>query len=652
MKPQTFNQLLKQRPKEKWALYIGLNMSGVDDLAVQGGEDPANLHVTLLYGYFQPKGSKEDAENIVEQSIESIEDLIPEDIKFDAMGRFEASESSDGKDVIFARVKAGQLEEAHEALQQALEKHGLKVEKTFPEYNPHMTLKYIEPGQDYPLEPIDKTGSIKEIIISVSPKEDINKTENPQTFNILKADDEKRLVFGWANVAFTADGQQIVDLQEDIIDTEDLEEAVYKYVLEFRDGGEEHIPTMRKKASLVESVMFTKEKMKAMGIPEGIVPEGWWIGFYVKDDAAWELVKNGTYQMFSIEGTAIREKVEDDVTKAAYDEWLENNLDKFESGEDERNFANWKSEYGRARDATDVDYIGTIYDLYRKNGKADSKTDRVAKTFAEVISKFNPWHDSLGRFTSGGSSAAFMTIRTKDPKKQHWADMAVAREKLKDSGGAAPAKPNAKPQETKPKAEKKPTVAGVERGEPMTREQANEGRVNPNFNQGGGYRINCQSCVVAFEARLRGYDVKTLPNTRGSKLSELARNTRLAWKDPKTGKHPDFMQDESVSTPKKCRTWLENTIKSGERYTFQHLWKGRSRSGHIISLDRDTDGSLRLYDPQNGKTYKGADIDDYLSQIKYKTTVMGMKLSTAPKVLRVDNLEFNPDFTDHIMEAS
>ena len=146
--------------------------------------------------------------------------------------------------------------------------------------------------------------------------EPIYKAENPQQFNIFKTDSDKRLVFGWANIAVTADGEQLEDLQKDIIDPEDLEESVYKYVLGFRDGGEEHNPTLRKKASLVESVMFTKEKMKAMGIPEGILPEGWWVGFYVKDDRAWELIKNGTYKMFSIEGKAIREPVRDEIGKA------------------------------------------------------------------------------------------------------------------------------------------------------------------------------------------------------------------------------------------------------------------------------------------------------------------------------------------------
>lgn len=173
------------------------------------------------------------------------------------------------------------------------------------------------------------------------------------SFSIYKADEDKRLIFGWASVAVRTDGEQVVDLQKDMIDTEDLEEAVYDYVLEFRDSGEEHIADLRKKGRMVESVIFTKEKMKAMGIPEGTVPEGWWIGFYIDDDDAWEKVKNGTYQMFSIEGQGVREEVKDpepEVTKS------------------------------------------------------------VAKSFKEIIEKYNPYHDKLGRFTSGNGGGA-ATVR-------------------------------------------------------------------------------------------------------------------------------------------------------------------------------------------------------------------------------------------------
>lgn len=49
------------------------------------------------------------------------------------------------------------------------------------------------------------------------------------------------------------------------------------------------------------------------------------------------------------------------------------------------------------------------------------------KTFEEIV-KFNPYHDAKGRFTTA-NGAASMTVRTKDPNKQKWADKAVARAK-------------------------------------------------------------------------------------------------------------------------------------------------------------------------------------------------------------------------------
>lgn len=223
--------------------------------------------------------------------------------------------------------------------------------------------------------------------------------DNFLDFNISKSDEEKRLVFGWALVSATADGQQIIDHQGDIVDQDELEEGAYEYVLNFRDAGEEHIGTLRKKARMVESVVFTEEKLKAMGIPLGTVPYGWWIGFYVDDDDTWEKIKSGHYKMFSIEGKAVREPVDEPLAKNAFDEWLEDNLDKFKTEKDEIDFANWKSEFGTPKNATDVDVVDMIYSEYRKN--------TVAKTFNEIL-KFNPYHDSKGRFTSGsGGFASF-----------------------------------------------------------------------------------------------------------------------------------------------------------------------------------------------------------------------------------------------------
>lgn len=244
------------------------------------------------------------------------------------------------------------------------------------------------------------------------------KSSDNNNFHIAKADEDQRLVFGWALVSERTDGETIIDHQGDIVDPDELEKGAYEYVLKFRDAGEEHIGTLRKKAKMVESCVFTPEKMKALGIPEGTVPVGWWIGFHVDDDRTWELIKNGTYNMFSIEGKAVREPVNEPVAKNAYDEWLESNLDNFSGEKDERDFANWKSKHGTPKYATDIDVVDMLYEEYRGN--------TVAKTFSEVL-KFNPYHDKLGRFTSGsgGNYASF----TYAPGKSKAHDNAIAREK-------------------------------------------------------------------------------------------------------------------------------------------------------------------------------------------------------------------------------
>ena len=177
-------------------------------------------------------------------------------------------------------------------------------------------------------------------------------------FAITKVADEQQIVLGWANVSVTADGTPVEDLQLDIIETEELERAAYDYVLEFRDSGKEHDPSMRKKGRLVESVVFTDDKLKAMGTPRGTVPLGWWIGFKIEDKSTWDKVKKGEYTMFSIEGTGEREPIE----KVSH------------------------------------------------NPKA--------MTFDEIL-KFNPNHDELGRFTSGpGGASGAKTTSSKMSRKQ------------------------------------------------------------------------------------------------------------------------------------------------------------------------------------------------------------------------------------------
>lgn len=359
-----FSDILKQnKEKPKCSLYIGLNLHGgsISDLKIEGGENTEDYHVTLVWGLFNPRSDIDDTVCRIQDVMKLVPKLLPRSLAFFHEQRFEASESSDGKDVIVAKVAHHSLDQAHNVALELLKREHINLEMTFPDYVPHMTLAYIEPDTEYELRTFNKVGYIRDITVCIKDNvtheklyervyemKDNNDHFPNSSFYITKADADKRLVFGWALVSATKEGETIIDRQGDIVDQEDLEEGAYEYVLNFRDAGEEHIGTLRKKARMVESVVFTEEKLKAMGIPKGTVPIGWWIGFYVDDDTTWERIKDGTYQMFSIEGKAIREPVNEPVTKS------------------------------------------------------------VAKSFSEIIEKFNPYHDARGRFTTaGGGYASF-----------------------------------------------------------------------------------------------------------------------------------------------------------------------------------------------------------------------------------------------------
>lgn len=126
-------------------------------------------------------------------------------------------------------------------------------------------------------------------------------------FDVHKAREDEQLVSGWANVALDKSGEAPLDWQDDVIAPETLEKAAINFMLDYRDSGEMH--KGKSKGTVVESIVLTKEKQAAIGIPEGTVPEGWFITVKVHDPEVFAKVKDGTYRMFSIQGTAKRVKL-------------------------------------------------------------------------------------------------------------------------------------------------------------------------------------------------------------------------------------------------------------------------------------------------------------------------------------------------------
>ena len=126
-------------------------------------------------------------------------------------------------------------------------------------------------------------------------------------FNISKSYEAEQLVSGWANVSVNADGSLPLDWQDDIIPPCVLEKAAIDFMLNYRESGVMHEGLAQ--GTVVESITFTKEKQRAIGIPEGCVPEGWFITFKVHSAELFKRVADGTYKMFSIQGRASRTKI-------------------------------------------------------------------------------------------------------------------------------------------------------------------------------------------------------------------------------------------------------------------------------------------------------------------------------------------------------
>lgn len=124
------------------------------------------------------------------------------------------------------------------------------------------------------------------------------------SFNLLKKDESRRVVYGWASVS-VKDGEIVTDLQGDQIEPDVLEQAVEDFMLEYRAGTAEGAGIMHEttaKCEVIASLVTTPEICKAFGL--GCEQVGWILGLKVLDDAVWARVVSGELKAFSIQGTA------------------------------------------------------------------------------------------------------------------------------------------------------------------------------------------------------------------------------------------------------------------------------------------------------------------------------------------------------------
>ena len=121
---------------------------------------------------------------------------------------------------------------------------------------------------------------------------------------ILKSDDEQRIVYGWASVV-AENGSPVVDRQGDSITPEVMTKAVNEFMEDVRVGKAMHEGD--RIGTFIHSLPLTNEIAKALGIETQ--REGWVVALKVHDDETWERVKSGELKAFSIGGRAKREKI-------------------------------------------------------------------------------------------------------------------------------------------------------------------------------------------------------------------------------------------------------------------------------------------------------------------------------------------------------
>lgn len=125
--------------------------------------------------------------------------------------------------------------------------------------------------------------------------------------SIVKAVPAKNQIFGWASVVTTASGDY-TDLEGHMVDLADLEKAAYDSIVILTQGDAandtHNSPPFGR---MIESMVYTPEKIEALGLPETF-QKGWWVGLELPPDR-YASVLSGDRLMFSIEGSAKLEPV-------------------------------------------------------------------------------------------------------------------------------------------------------------------------------------------------------------------------------------------------------------------------------------------------------------------------------------------------------
>lgn len=125
-------------------------------------------------------------------------------------------------------------------------------------------------------------------------------------------------VLGYASMIERPDGTTLCDLGDDMIDEAEIEKTAHNFLKAGRGMREMHRASTEGLGDLVESMVFTEDKIAALGLEKGALPRGWVVGFQCDPSSeAFGKVMSGDYSMLSIKGTAKKRFVDVEIGKSA-----------------------------------------------------------------------------------------------------------------------------------------------------------------------------------------------------------------------------------------------------------------------------------------------------------------------------------------------
>lgn len=291
-------------------LWIGLPIpeSVARALAIEGGEPAEKLHVTLCFSQLSMNIRGFEPDSTVGGGIEGIRSAVEEIAKktwpftarIGGIGRFNASNSSDGKDVFYASADIPGLSQFREQLVNIMEKCGY-YQSSDHGYFPHVTLAYIEQDADLPAQRVvGHEFEVDELHLMLGQERHtyhlgIRKTS--KCIEFVEKSAEKRLVTGIVLQP------EVTDAQGDIISEDAITQAAHKFLANYNRATELGIQhkDFPPGISLVESWVAPSPLM----IGGRHIKKGTWImTVKVSNDEIWSQVKSGALSGFSIRGTA------------------------------------------------------------------------------------------------------------------------------------------------------------------------------------------------------------------------------------------------------------------------------------------------------------------------------------------------------------